>query len=172
MKYFKQYKGRGAGFPSGSDDIKNKGLMVLKTEAVPKGGRYKYNISQVIRLHLLLDIQLVFIPQGEPGRNASVESFNALWQERMRNRHKYVQQFIPLSADPASGFLTITTMRNHIEDLLIKNMVQDISVYSETTSENPSDISQKSSDLKDITDSNGHLKLPVARGRVSFVKKG
>ena len=34
------------------------------------GGRYPYSISQVIRLHLLLGIHLVFIPQGEPGRNA------------------------------------------------------------------------------------------------------
>ena len=51
------------------------------------GGRYPYSISQVIRLHLLFGIHLVFIPQGEPGRNASIESFNALWQERVLHRH-------------------------------------------------------------------------------------
>ena len=51
------------------------------------GGRYPYSISQFIRLHLLLGIHLVFIPQEEPGRNASVESFNALWQERVLRRH-------------------------------------------------------------------------------------
>ena len=47
------------------------------------GGRYRYNLSQTIRLHLLLGIHLLFIPQGEPGRNAAVESFNGLWQKRV-----------------------------------------------------------------------------------------
>lgn len=55
--------------------------------AATGGGRYPYSLSQVIRLHLLLGIHLVFIPQGEPGRNASVESFNGLWQERVLRRH-------------------------------------------------------------------------------------
>jgi transposase len=55
--------------------------------AATGGGRYPYSISQFIRLHLLMGIHLVFIPQGEPGRNASVESFNALWQERVLRRH-------------------------------------------------------------------------------------
>lgn len=45
--------------------------------AATGGGRYPYSLSQVIRLHLLMGIHLAFIPQGEPGRNASVESFNA-----------------------------------------------------------------------------------------------
>lgn len=55
--------------------------------AATGGGRYPYSISQVIRLHLLLGVHLAFIPQGEPGRNASIESFNALWQERVLRRH-------------------------------------------------------------------------------------
>ena len=55
--------------------------------AAAGGGRYNYSISQVMRLHLILGIHLVFIPQGEPGRNASVESFNALWQDRVLTRH-------------------------------------------------------------------------------------
>lgn len=50
-------------------------------------GGYLYSISQVIWLHLLLGVHLVFIPQGEPSRSASIESFNDLWQERVLRRH-------------------------------------------------------------------------------------
>lgn len=55
--------------------------------AATGGGRYPHSLSQVIRLHLLLGVHLLFIPQGEPGRNATVESFNGLWQERVLHRH-------------------------------------------------------------------------------------
>lgn len=51
--------------------------------AASGGGRYPYAFSQVMRLHLLLGVHLVFTPPGEPGRNPHVESFNALWQERV-----------------------------------------------------------------------------------------
>lgn len=56
--------------------------------AATGGGRYPYSLSQVIRLHLLLGVHLLFIPPGEPGRNATVESFNGLWQERVLHRHR------------------------------------------------------------------------------------
>lgn len=56
--------------------------------AATGGGRYPYSLSQVVRLHLLLGIHLVFIPPGSPGRQASVESFNALWQARVLRRHR------------------------------------------------------------------------------------
>jgi hypothetical protein len=55
--------------------------------AATGGGRYPHSLSQVIRLHLLLGVHLLFIPPGEPGRNATVESFNGLWQERVLHRH-------------------------------------------------------------------------------------
>ncbi|OOP55049.1 MAG: hypothetical protein AYP45_16985, partial [Candidatus Brocadia carolinensis] len=55
--------------------------------SAPGGCRYPYSISQVVRLPLLLGIHVVFIPQGEPGRNAKVESFNNLWQERVLRRY-------------------------------------------------------------------------------------
>ena len=37
----------------------------------------------VMRLDLLLSVQLLLIPPGESGRNMHVESFNALWQDRV-----------------------------------------------------------------------------------------
>lgn len=51
--------------------------------AASGGGRHPYAFSLVMRLHLLLGVHLVFIPEGEPGRNPHVESFNDLWQERV-----------------------------------------------------------------------------------------
>lgn len=51
------------------------------------GGRYRYSLSQVIRLHLLLGVHLRFIPPKEPGRNAAVESFNNTWQSRVLRHH-------------------------------------------------------------------------------------
>jgi hypothetical protein len=55
--------------------------------AATGGGRYPHSLSQVVRLHLLLGIHLVFIPPGSPGRQAAVESFNGLWQARVLRRH-------------------------------------------------------------------------------------
>lgn len=56
--------------------------------AATGGGRYPFSLSQVVRLHLLLGVHLVFIPPGSPGRQASVESFNGLWQARVLRRHR------------------------------------------------------------------------------------
>ncbi|MDE3097367.1 MAG: helix-turn-helix domain-containing protein [Chloroflexota bacterium] len=42
--------------------------------------------TQPLRLALLLGVEVRFIPDGEPGRNADVESFNDLWQERVLRR--------------------------------------------------------------------------------------
>ncbi|MGH7167572.1 MAG: integrase core domain-containing protein [Nitrospiraceae bacterium] len=55
--------------------------------AATGGGRYPFSLSQVIRLHLLVGVHFIFIPPGSPGRQAAVESFNQLWQERVLRRH-------------------------------------------------------------------------------------
>ncbi len=51
--------------------------------AASGGARHPYGVSALMRLHLLLGARLLFIPPGEPGRNSHIESFNALWQERV-----------------------------------------------------------------------------------------
>ncbi len=51
--------------------------------ATSGGARHPYGFSLLMRLHLLLGVRLLFIPPGEPGRNSHIESFNALWQERV-----------------------------------------------------------------------------------------
>lgn len=43
-------------------------------------GRYARSLNRVIRLALRLGVQPVFIPQGQPARNGSVENFNGWFQ--------------------------------------------------------------------------------------------
>ena len=137
--------------------------------AASGGGRYPYSLSQVIRLHLLLGIQMVFIPKGEPGRNACVESFNHLWQERVLRRHscptlvalrRLDQRFLnyyhyhkPHRAltqpDHATRFPGVLRDRQWAK---IRHMPEGFS-------------------LKCYQDSRGHLHLPMARGRVSWIRK-
>lgn len=137
--------------------------------AATGGGRYPYSISQVIRLHLLLGIHLVFIPQGEPGRNASVESFNALWQERVLRRHncptltalkRASERFLRYYhyEKPHRGL----TQKEHgtrfpgiLRDQLWKTLRHLPKRFS----------------LDRYIDSNGYLNLPIANGRVSFIRK-
>lgn len=56
--------------------------------AATGGGRHRFGLSAVVRLHLLVGSHLVFVPPGEPGRNPLVESFNNMWQQRvLSHRH-------------------------------------------------------------------------------------
>ncbi len=137
--------------------------------AASGGGRYQYSISQVIRLHLLLGIHMVFIPQGEPGRNASVESFNALWQDRVLQRHEC----------PAIDSLRRTSKRfmqyYHYEKphrgLTNKEHgTQFPGIIRDRLWKTLRHLPQKFS-LDAYIDSSGRLKVPVSRGRVSSVRK-
>lgn len=142
----------------------------MDNEMAATGGcRYQYSISQVIRLHLLLGIHVVFIPQGEPGRNATVESFNDLWQERVLRRHtcpslarlrRVNERFLRYYQykKPHRGL----THKEHgtrfpgvLRDTLWKSLKH---LPMEFT-------------LKSYMDAQGHLDLPIAKGRVSFVRK-
>ena len=137
--------------------------------AAAGGGRYKYSISQVIRLHLLLGIHLVFIPQGEPGRNASVESFNALWQDRVLTRHncptiislrRINKRFLDYYnyEKPHRGL----TQKEH--DTRFPGILRDYLWRSLRHI-------PKGFSLNTYIDSKGNLKLPVSRGRISYVRK-
>lgn len=137
--------------------------------AAAGGGRYPYSLSQVIRLHLLLGIHLVFIPQGEPGRNASVESFNQLWQERVLRRHSFSNLFSLRRT--SKRFLRYyhyekphrsLTQKEHgtrFPGILKDCLWKDIRHLP------------KRFNLDKYIDSKGRLNLPIARGRVSFVRK-
>ena len=137
--------------------------------AATGGGRYPYSISQVIRLHLLMGIHFVFIPQGEPGRNASIESFNQLWQERVIRRHDCP---------------TLTSLRRTSERFL-RYYHYEKPHRSLTQKEHGTRFPgilrdrhwkslrhlPKGFTLERYIDSNGHLNLPIAKGKVSFIRK-
>lgn len=146
-----------------------RGSQMDNEMAATGGGRYPYSLSQVIRLHLLLGIQMVFIPAGEPGRNASVESFNQLWQERVLRRHscptlaalrRLDQRFLSYyhyhkphrgltQADRGTRFPGVLRDQQWAK---IRHMPEDFG-------------------LKRYRDSRGYLHLPIARGRVSWIRK-
>jgi transposase len=137
--------------------------------AASGGGRYPYSLSQAIRLHLLLGIHLVFIPQGEPGRNAAVESFDGLWQERVLHRHRC----------PTLGALKRTSerfLRYYHYQKPHRGLTQ-----KEHGTRFPGMLRDqiwrslrhlpKRFDLDGYKDSKGNLHLPVAKGRISFIRK-
>jgi transposase len=146
-----------------------RGSQMDNEMAAAGGGRYPYSLSQVIRLHLLVGIQMVFIPTGEPGRNACVESFNHLWQERVLRRHscptlvalrRLDQRFLNYyhyhkphraltQADHATRFPGVLRDRHWRK---IRHIPGGFC-------------------LKRYRDSRGHLHLPMARGRVSWIRK-
>lgn len=133
------------------------------------GGRYPYSISQVIRLHLLMGIHLIFIPQGEPGRNASIESFNALWQERVLRRHtcptlavlkRTSERFLQYYhyEKPHRG-LTKKEHGTRFPGVLKGNLWKSLEHLP------------KNFNLERYMDSRGHLNFPIAKGKISFIRK-
>jgi hypothetical protein len=133
------------------------------------GGRYPYSISQVIRLHLLMGIHLVFIPQGEPGRNASVESFNQLWQERVLRRHD-----CPTPTDLrriSERFLRYYHYEKPHRSLTQKEHDTRFPVILRDRRWKSLRHLPKSFTLERDIDSNGNLNIPIAKGKVSFIRK-
>lgn len=137
--------------------------------AATGGGRYPYSLSQLIRLHLLLGIHLVFIPQGEPGRNASVESFNGFWQERVLRRHncptlaalkRTSERFLRYYhyEKPHRG-LNQKEHGTRFPGVLRDNLWKSLRHLP------------KGFNLDKYIDSNSHLNLPIAKGKVSFIRK-
>jgi putative transposase len=137
--------------------------------AATGGGRYPYSLSQLIRLHLLLGIHLVFIPQGEPGRNATVESFNGLWQERVLHRHlcpslralrRTSDRFLRYYhyEKPHRGLTRKdqdTRFPGILRDRLWKSLVHLPHGFR----------------LDRYINTQSHLHFPVAQGKVSFIRK-
>jgi len=133
------------------------------------GGRYPYSISQFIRLHLLMGIHLWYSSRRGPGRNASVESFNALWQERVLRRHhcptltalrrtseRFLQYYY--YEKPHRG-LTQKEHNTRFPGVLRDNLWKSLRHLPWRFN------------LDKYIDSKGHLNLPIAKGKVSFIRK-
>ncbi len=133
------------------------------------GGRYQFSISQFIRLHLLLGIHMVFIPQGEPGRNASIESFNALWQARVLRRHGCPT--ICALRKTSKRFLQYYHYGKPHRRLTAKeNGTRFPGVLKDQTWESLRHLPDGFS-IDTYIDPKGNLKLPIAKGKVSFIRK-
>ena len=137
--------------------------------AAAGGGRYPYSLSQVIRLHLLLGSHLAFIPQGEPGRNAMVESFNGLWKARVLRRQ--VCPTLEALRRVSARFLQYYHYEKPHRRLRQKDHgTRHPGVLRDRLWRSlhhlPPDFS-----LRDYQDQQGHLSLPVAKGKISFVRK-
>ena len=137
--------------------------------AAAGGGRYPYSLSQVIRLHLLLGSHLVFIPQGEPGRNALVESFNGLWKARVLRR----QACPTLKAlrRVSARFLQYYHYEKPHRRLRQKDHgTRYPGVFRDRVWRSLHHLPPGFS-LRDYQDEQGHLSFPVAKGKISFVRK-
>lgn len=136
--------------------------------AATGGGRHPYAFSLVMRLHLLLGVHLVFLPPGEPGRNPHVESFNALWQERVL-RHPCPE--LRTLRRTSAAFLRYYHWRKAHRALRV---AQDGTRYPGPWLQHhrrllrfaPAHFS-----LDPYRDKQGRLRLPLARGRVSFIRR-
>lgn len=136
--------------------------------AATGGGRYPTAFSLVMRLHLLVGVHLVFIPPGEPGRNAYVESFNALWQDRvlghpcadlaaLRRMDHAFWRFYHVRK-PHRALRTATDGTRYPGPWLAQHRTHLRSL--------PAGFS-----LARYRDHTGRLSLPLARGRVSFIRR-
>lgn len=137
--------------------------------AATGGGRYPYSLSQVIRLHLLMGVHLVFIPQGEPGRNATVESFNKLWQERVLRRHhcptlaalkRISERFLRYyHYEKPHRSLTQKEHGTRFPGTLRDRLWKSLRPLPESFT------------LEGYIDASRHLSIPLAKGKVSLIRK-
>jgi len=137
--------------------------------AATGGGRYRHSISNVIRLHMLLGVHLVFIPPGEPGRNAAVESFNHLWQERVLRRHTCPS--LAKLRDTSRRFMDYYHDRKPHRALTQKEHGTRFPGILRTKCWRSLRHLPKRFDLDRFLDGQGQFQLPLAKGEVSFVRK-
>ena len=132
----------------------------------PAAGRV---FTQPVRLALLLGVEVRFIPMGEPGRNADVESFNALWQERVLHRFetpglarlarvsgRFERWFMDERPHPK---LTLAAHGTRFPGALLASLDGELRKI-------PAGFS-----LDAYRDADGELRLPLARGRISWVRR-
>lgn len=122
-----------------------------------------------VRLALLLGIEVRFIPEGEPGRNADIESFNALWQDRVLRRF----------ATPSLARLATVSDRFERWFMDERPHPKLTLAYHGTRFPGALLASQDGAlpripaafTLDRYRDRSGELRLPLARGRISWVRR-
>jgi len=125
--------------------------------------------TQPVRLALLLGVAVRFIPKGEPGRQADVESFNALWQARVL--HRFECPGLPrLRAVSARFDRWWMEERPHPKLSLARHgtrfPAELLASLDGVLRRIPAGFS-----LETYRDAAGELRLPLARGRISWVRR-
>ncbi len=125
--------------------------------------------TQPVRLALLFGIEVRFIPPGEPGRQADVESFNALWQARVLRRFE----------TPSLARLAKVSLRFE-RWFMDERPHPKLNVASHGTRFPGELLAAQDGALRRIPqgfrldqfrDGAGELHLPLARGRISWVRR-
>ena len=132
------------------------------------GTPHGFSFSPVVRLGLLLGVHWWFIPPGEPGRNPDIESFNGLWEARVLWRHRCPD--LPALRRTSARFgryyharphrqLRVATHGSRCPGTVLAAARAQLRALPEGF------------DLAPYRDAQGQLQLPLARGRISFVRR-
>lgn len=136
--------------------------------AVVGGNPSGFTFSQVLRLGVLLGVHWWFIPPGEPGRNPDIESFNGLWQGRVLDRHRCPDlaavrrtsaRFLRYHHGTPHRRLRVATQGSRFPGVVLAAARPQLRPV-------PAGFS-----LAPYRDAQGALHLPLARGRISFVRR-
>lgn len=121
-----------------------------------------------VRLALLLGAEVCFIPQGEPGRQAHVESFNALWQERVLRRFRF-STLSSLRAKSERFERWFMEERPHPQ-LRAKDHGTLYPAVLLASMDGHIRRLPKGFSLEPFREPDGRLKIPLARGRVTWIR--
>lgn len=125
--------------------------------------------TQPVRLALLLGVEVRFIPPGEPGRQADIESFNALWQARVLRRFETpsLARLAKVSGRFERWFMD---ERPHpklsVADHGTRFPAELLAAQDGALRRMP-----KGFTLDRYRAAAGELRLPLARGRISWVRR-
>jgi hypothetical protein len=128
-----------------------------------------FTFSQVLRLGLLLGVHWWFIPPGEPGRNPDIESFNGLWQARVLWRHACPG--LPAVRRTSARFLRYYHTRKPHRALRVASHGSRFPGEVLAGARAQCRPLPPGFSLTRYRDARGVLHLPLARGRISFVRR-
>ena len=128
-----------------------------------------FTFSQVVRLGLLCGVHWWFIPPGAPGRNPDIESFNGLWQARVLRRHRCVD--LPAVRRTSGRFLGYYHTRKPHRALRVATHASRFPGAVLAAARAQLRPLPPGFTLERYRDARGALRLPLARGRLSFVRR-
>ena len=133
------------------------------------GNPHGFTFPQVLRLGLLCGVHWWFIPPGEPGRNSDIESFNGLWQARVLWRHRCPA--LPAVRRTSGRFLRYYHTRKPHRALTVATHGSRFPGVVLAAARAQLRSLPPGFTLDRYRDARGDLCLPLARGRISFVRR-